>query len=253
VTSDSLHVGLARNVLRDSRLFGGLPPDQCEEVLDGGREQLLSRGQMLYALDTHERFHIVLDGRIKLVRASADGSRELVLFLLGPGEGFDIVTLLDGKAHDFSAVAVDDCAILSTSISNVRSWIDRHDGFNRRFLPYLGEQMNALADLASGLALHETHVRLAKLLLDHVDQHSEGRGPCLVNDLSHETIAAMIGTVRQVVNRHLQALKKAGAVDFRRGRLEIKNAERLLERCTASLLSKANVRLSKGQGSAFSL
>jgi CRP/FNR family cyclic AMP-dependent transcriptional regulator len=235
VASDSLQVDLSRNVLRDSRLFGGLPADQREELLKSGREQALSRGQALYALDTPERFNIILQGRIKLVRMSADGSREFVLFLLGPGEGFDVIALLDGKPHDFSAVAVDDCVILSTSMSNVRSWIEKYDGFNRRFLPYLGDQMNALADLASGLALHETHVRLAKLLLDHVDPHSERRGLCLVNDLSHETIAAMIGTVRQVVNRHLQALKKEGAIDFRRGRLEIKNAERLIERCTASL------------------
>ena len=78
-------------------------------------------------------------------------------------------------------------------------------------------------------------MRLAKLLLDHIDPHSKGLDLRLVHDLSHENIAAMIGTVRQVVNRHLQQLKQEGTIDFRRGRLEIKSAEQLLERSAASL------------------
>ena len=235
MASHPLQIDVARSVLRDSRLFGGLPSEQREELLRAGREQLLGRGQMLYALDANDRFHIILYGRIKLVRTSSDGTRELVLFLLGPGEGFDVVTLLDGKVHDFSAVAIDDCSILSTSMSDVRSWIKKYDGFNRRFLPYLGDQMNSLADLASSLALDETHVRLAKLLLDHIDPHSKGLDLRLVHDLSHENIAAMIGTVRQVVNRHLQQLKQEGTIDFQRGRIKIKSAEQLLESSAASL------------------
>ena len=61
--------------------------------------------------------------------------------------------------------------------------------------------MCSLAELAADLALHDTEVRLARLILRHVDNDDPHHSLRLIHDLSHESLGAMIGTVRVVVNR----------------------------------------------------
>ena len=51
----------------------------------------------------------------------------------------------------------------------------------------------------------------------------------LINNLSHEQIAKMIGSVRNVVNRHIQDLKNSQLLSVKRKSLEINNIQKLLE------------------------
>ncbi|NOX76349.1 MAG: winged helix-turn-helix domain-containing protein [Gammaproteobacteria bacterium] len=74
--------------------------------------------------------------------------------------------------------------------------------------------MCSLAGRASDLALHNTETRLARL----------------INDLSHESLAEMIGSVRVVVNRQLQHWKQEGIVDAHRGHLEVEALQELMRR-----------------------
>ena len=69
--------------------------------------------------------------------------------------------------------------------------------------------------LISDLALYDTPTRLARLLIRYIssnqgDGASEHHDIPLFHDLTHETLAQMIGSARQVVNKHLQALKHEG-------------------------------------------
>ncbi|MEA3372966.1 MAG: helix-turn-helix domain-containing protein, partial [Campylobacterota bacterium] len=77
--------------------------------------------------------------------------------------------------------------------------------------------------------------RLAKLILryinrDSTDQNDKAYPVKLINDLSHEVLAQMIGSVRKVVNLNIQELKKEGVIASIRGKLSIKDLQKLLER-----------------------
>jgi len=86
---------------------------------------------------------------------------------------------------------------------------------NRTLLPYLGKQIRDLEELASDLSLHDTATRLAKLILRHLDHESQQQQELkLINDLSNEELASMIGSVRVVVNRHLIKLKKSNGCNL---------------------------------------
>ncbi len=52
----------------------------------------------------------------------------------------------------------------------------------------------------------------------------------MINDLSHESLAQMIGSVRKVVNLHIQELKKEGIINSKRGKLSIINLQKLTEK-----------------------
>ncbi|HHH49030.1 MAG TPA: Crp/Fnr family transcriptional regulator [Gammaproteobacteria bacterium] len=220
--------------LKQSPLFSELAPSAIEDIITRCRRETWRRRRQLPMEETWQRFHILLSGRVRLSRSNPENGRMITLFLLGPGDPFCLFSLLDGKPHEVMLETLDDVALLSLPMDEARHWLDEHPEFNRQLLPYLGEQMCSLAGLASDLALHDTETRLARLILRHVDSSATGNDqhatPRLINDLSHEFLAEMIGSVRVVVNRQLQHWKQEGIVDAHRGHLEVEALQELARR-----------------------
>jgi CRP-like cAMP-binding protein len=155
--------------------------------------------------------------------------------LIGPGDGFDLIGLLDGEWHEAVATALDDMEILVTTVQQARAWLNQHPDFNRAFLPYLGKQMHGLADQVADLSLYDTEVRLARLILRHLAPGNLSNDIRLINDLSQETLASMIGSVRVVVTRHLQKWKQKRIISGRRGRWSVLDLQALLEKAEHQL------------------
>jgi len=100
-----------------------------------------------------------------VTRINPETGRTITLCILGPGDGIDTVTLLNSAPHEVMPVALDDILLISVPLQAACIWIERHPEFNRRFLPYLGEQLRRIEDLASDLALHDTMIRMARLMM----------------------------------------------------------------------------------------
>lgn len=226
------------NCLKASPLFGQLDEATLADVLQRCRRETWKHRRLLPLEETWQRFHILLSGRVRLGRSNAESGRMITLFLHGPGDSFCLFSLLDGQPHDIMLETLDDVALLSMPMDDARQWIDEHPGFNRTLLPYIGQQMCALANLAADLALHDTEARLARLILRHIDEAPpEHVEPRLINDLSHESLAEMIGSVRIVVNRQLQHWKQEGIVDAHRGYLMVEKLNELTQRAEQRLVS----------------
>lgn len=194
------------------------------------RETWMKNYPAISSEKTLYRFYIIVAGRLKVFQVNPITGREQTLFILGPGDAFDIICLLDGKKHVVNTMAMDDLEVLFASVDEVRGWIGRHPEFNKTFLPYLGKQIREIEELASDLSLYDTGTRLSKLILSHVHpDHSQG-GLKLIDDLSHEEIANLIGSVRVIVNRHIQNLKKEGIIKTSRKHMEISNLHSLVNK-----------------------
>ncbi len=217
-------------LLHHSPLFEGLDGAVLDEMLSHFRRETWKQGRQVSGQESGQRFHIILSGRLNMAQINPETGRMVTLFLLQPGDGFDVISLLDGRPDPVIFEAQDDLMMLSTPMQEARRWIEEHPAFNRSFLPYLGRQMRILADLAGDLALHDTETRLARLILRHVHQEEPGKPLRLTHNLSHESLAEMIGSVRVVVNRQLQHWQRDGVVVTRRGELIIKELETLLKK-----------------------
>lgn len=219
---------------KQSTFFSSLDEEQLANMLQGFRRETWKKNTTS-DFHLHERFYVVTKGRVELIRTDYSTGRDLTVFLLHPGDAFDVITLLDGNAHDITPMALDQVDVLSVPIASVREWIEAHPAFNQQFLPYLGRQMRALEDLATNLAFHDTITRLGKLITHHLlPDHLptfHGMPPIrLINDVSHEALARMIGSVRVVVSRHIQQWKEEGVVSAGRKNLVIRDLESVLHR-----------------------
>jgi CRP/FNR family cyclic AMP-dependent transcriptional regulator len=98
----------AEIVLRRAPLFEGLDEESARALRRQMSEVKLSRGEHLFLEGQDgDRLYVVLDGKIKLTRAAADG-RENLLSVLGPGEMFGELSLFDPRPRTSSASAVTD-------------------------------------------------------------------------------------------------------------------------------------------------
>ncbi len=218
-------------ILKQSELFGRLDEAVIRDMLLMFRRQTwLRKSIVMQPEQTLKEFFVIISGRVKVTRINPDTGREFTLFLLGPGDGFDVFPLLDGKRHNVSFLSLDHLEALSAPFDVVHDWIEKHPEFNKAFLPYLGTQIRQISNLAFDLALHDTGTRLMKLFLQHTVHGNPGPGLTLIKDLSHEEFAGMIGSVRVVVNRYVQKLKEEGIIISQRGSLEIKDLHALVEK-----------------------
>lgn len=177
--------------------------------------------------DAMKNFYIFLSGKVKIYQLNLENAKEQTIFLLGIGDMYDTITLLDGKAHEIVTEVLEDGEALCLPINKVREWMDTNPAFNRIFFPYLASQMRKIEELATDLSLYSTSERLMKLILKNVVPNGTKN---LLHNLSRVEIASLIGTVRHVVDRHINELKDDGAIEVKRKKIIIKDIKKLLKR-----------------------
>ncbi len=223
------------DILHKSPLFSGLDRNTLK-AMAGAFTLGHWRGnsELMAPEDTAEQFMVLVQGRAKVSCSNGQDGRELTLWLLGPGDGVDVLSLLDGKAHAVSVRTLEEVEALSVPLALVRQWIERYPAFRLAAHHYIARQLREVAELAGDLALHNTMSRLAELLLRHFDS-SRSSQPNLIHDLPHEELAHLIGSVRVVVNRLISGLKREGIVELRDGALRVMNLKRLLGKVEAQM------------------
>ena len=184
--------------------------------------------------ELHKYFYIVLKGKIKSFQMNLESAKEQTLFVYRGGDMFDTLVLLDGKPHDVLYEVLEASDVLQLPIDKVREWLRTNEQFNRHFFPYIASQMRHAEELASDLSLYSTSERLSKLLLQNInpnDNHYQ-----LLQNLSKTEIAKLLGTVRNVVERHLKEMEAEQIIENQRKNIYVKDVKKLLEQSEQLLL-----------------
>jgi len=180
-------------------------------------------------------FYIVLSGKIKSFQMNLENSKEQTLFVYRGGDMFDTLVLLDGKPHDVLYEVLEKSDVLELPIEKVREWLKTNEQFNRHFFPYIAAQMRHSEELAADLSLYSTSQRLSKLLLQNMNPNDDHYYQLLQN-LSKTEIAKLLGTVRNVVERHLKELETDNVIENQRKNIYVKDVKKLLENSEQLLL-----------------
>ncbi len=224
----------AYSILQNSRLFSNIDEKTCKGMF---RECKIVKWKKSETIDPQigtKYLHIIVKGRLKVTLVDPATARSIAPFLLSEGDIFDFFSLLDGKEHIVFPIAMDNVESLYLPLQRAREWICEHPEFNISFLPYLGEKMRELEHFGESIVFESTATRLAKLILKHtVPQEKNKDEHCypvkLINNLSHESLAELIGSVRSVVSTQMHKLKEDETILSKRGHLGVKNLEKLIK------------------------
>lgn len=196
---------------------------------DGRIKEFIKGSYPIGPEDTLKYFYIILEGRLKISQINLQNAKEQTIQILSTGDMFDIIPLLDNRPYEVLAYAIDSCKAIEVKTKTIKELIFTNPEFNRLFMPYIAKNLRDLENLALELSLFDTSTRLIRLFLRNLDKENRGKLK-LIHDLPHEEIASLIGTVRHVVNRHIQQLKKDGILNVERKKVTIKNIQKLIEK-----------------------
>src|SRR5260221_3316844 len=156
----------AEDVLTRAPLFEGLDEEGTRALRAGVTEVELARGERLFAEgDDGDQLYVVLDGKIKLTRASADGG-ETLTSVLGPGEMFGELSLFAPRPRTMGAVAVTDARLAALNHDDLRKWLADRPEVAMHLLRALVRRLRRTNDVVSDLVFTDVPRRGAKALLD---------------------------------------------------------------------------------------
>lgn len=186
----------------------------------------------LNSADTQNYFYFVMQGKIKIYQFDLEGSKEQTLYLLSHGDMFDVVSLLDGKPNDYMSEVLEETHVIQLPLDDVKEMILHDEKFRQYFYSYLAEQLKSMEDLAVSLSFYDVYQRVLQLFSRFTEMHNGQARLRVIDNLKHEDIASMVGSVRKVVNRAIQRLKKDGIIEVSRKKIHIKNFQKLLDKLT---------------------
>jgi len=219
-------------IMTKASLFKGVSKEVLEKILVNLSLKSWQKGAVIFPEHNQKWFHIMTKGRLEVSKINVDTGREVTIFIYSDGDIFDLLSILQSQKHDVLYTVLEDMDCLVAPMSLAREWLFSYPELNKNFLPYLGKHLYELESMATDLALHDTTTRLVKLILRSTDKSSESNSyyPVkLIDNLSHEQIAKMIGSVRAVVNRSIQKLKREGMVSTKRNSIIVEDLEKLRE------------------------
>jgi CRP-like cAMP-binding protein len=211
-------------------LFGSLDTGELQRFAELMREKSYPKGTViLFEHDPGDSLFILRQGRVKVVRVGEDG-REVILGVLGPGEYFGELSLIDDMPRSAHVIAMEDSALLMLHRDDFRRRVEASPPVAWALLQGLSRRLRRADDKIGGLVLLDVPGRIARLLLDHAE---EGGDPTIQKALTHQTIAQMIGASRETVSRAMREFQDAQWISVERRRITITNREALEQRAHA--------------------
>jgi CRP/FNR family cyclic AMP-dependent transcriptional regulator len=156
-------------------------------------------------------------GVVKICRYAIDG-REHILVLLNAGETFNDVAALDGGPNPACAVAFTDVVVWRVTRSDLKHIVIRYPALAWALIENLAGRTRHLLRVVQDLAARNVRGRLARLLLEQAAASEVGGAPL---PLTQEEMAALLGTVREVIGRTLRSLVADGLIAVERQHIVI--------------------------------
>lgn len=205
--------------LKRAALFRALGDGELEALARIARTRAFAEGAVIFRKgDEASGLYVVVRGRVKISSGSRDG-REIVLNLLGPGEVFGEVALIDGGERTAEATACEPVRVLVFDRAPLIALLEDNPALMLRMLVTLTSRLRWVSDRLEDAMFLSLPARMAKRLLflgEHFGIDVE-RGRRLTVSLPQRELASHMNVARETVNRLLQEWRDAGVIDIQRG------------------------------------
>ncbi len=176
------------------------------------REQKFAKGAMIVTEgDPGDALFVVRSGEVKVVLIGDDG-REVILNVLGVGDHFGELSLIDGRPRSAHVVATQPSSLLVLRRADFRRQVETSPQVAWGLMVELSRRLRQADGTIGSLVLLDVPGRVAKVLLEHATPGE----PTLVKQLTHQTIAQMIGASRETVSRAMAEFQEKGLISVQR-------------------------------------
>ena len=209
----SAATSVSSTLLKSVPLFAGFRDEQLRTLVSVVTRRSAPRGSMIMAAgDPIDSLYIVISGRLKVMMSEADG-KEVILSILGPGEFFGEMGLIDDSPRSASVVTIEPCELLSVTKRDFKKCILENLEMSMTVMRGLVRRLREADRKIGSLAMLDVYGRVARLLLD-MSENVNGQ-KMIANRLSKQDIAKMVGASREMVSRVMKDLEMSGYIEVR--------------------------------------
>lgn len=166
--------------------------------------------------DHTDNVYFIINGALK-VSVSDEEGREVILSILGRGEIFGEMGVVDDHPRSASVVATQASDLVVISKSDFQQCLSSNFDVSLFIMRGLASRLRQADRKIESLALMDVYGRVARLLLDL----AETQDGCLrvTRRITKQDIAKMIGASREMVSRVMKDLQHRGLIDEEDGRI----------------------------------
>jgi CRP/FNR family transcriptional regulator len=211
----------AARVLGQSPVFGVLPAREIQALAAVAVEEPhRARDYIFMEGDPARWLCVVKSGHVKILRHSRTG-KDVVLDLLGPGEVFGGVAVIERRPYPAAAQATEATVVLKIPAEAMTALAERHPAFIKEIALMIGRRLRAAHDSVKSLAVDPVEARLASALLRLAAREGSrgAHGVALPYHLTRQSLADMTGTTVETAIRVVSRWLKDGLVRDEGGRL----------------------------------
>jgi CRP-like cAMP-binding protein len=206
-----------------------LPDTALQALAASLREHSYEPGDVIFRKgDESEGLGVVLRGRVRTLTTSLEG-RQQVLKVFGPGRTFGDIPVFDDEPQPADAIAISESVVVFIPQRELLDRLRHHPDAAIEVIRLFASRLRAYKQMVEDLSLRTVVARVARLLVDRARgahtliEESPNASP----EYTHDEIAAMVGSVREVVQRALKTLEHAGLIRMARGRIQVIDLEAL--------------------------
>jgi CRP-like cAMP-binding protein len=216
------------SVLRKHPIFSDLAPDALDQLCRYAQPTTLKRGATLFAKgDPGHSLYAVISGTVKISVSSPDG-RNAILNLIGAGEVFGEIALLDGQPRTADATANTNCEILVIDRRDFLPFVHSQPTLAMKFIELLCGRLRWTSDQVEQIILQDLPGRLASALLGLTEKRKlESTSRTIA--ITQQEISEMVGMTRESINKQLRAWAARDWLRLEHGAIVVLKADPLRE------------------------
>jgi CRP/FNR family cyclic AMP-dependent transcriptional regulator len=215
-------------VLRKHPYFCDLGPEAFDQLCRYAKHATLKRGSTIFSKgDAGNSLVAVISGTVKISISSPDG-RTAILNLIGPGEIFGEVALLDGQARTADATANTNCEIFVIDRREFLPFVRSQPALAMKFIELLCARLRWTSDQVEQVILQDLPGRLASALIRLTERHRPVEGGLTIV-ITQQEISEMVGMTRESINKQLRAWAARHWVRLEHGAIVVLDVEALQE------------------------
>ena len=213
-------------VLRKHPIFCDLDPEALDQLCRYAKHATLKRGAAIFSKgDAGNSLVAVIRGTVKISISSAEG-RSAILNLIGPGEIFGEVALLDGLARTADATANSNCEIFVIDRREFLPFVRSQPALAMKFIELLCARLRWTSDQVEEVILQDLAGRLASALIRLTEKHKLAPGGRTIA-ITQQEISEMVGMTRESINKQLRAWATRNWVRLEHGAIVVLDTESL--------------------------
>lgn len=219
------------DTLKKVSFFSHLPDEALQSLAETAVPGNWNKGEVIFSEGTPcPGLFVVHSGAVKIFKTSLKG-REQVLTIETAGRAVAELAVLDEGPYPASAMAMDEVTLLLISKQDFQNLCRRHPEIGFRIIKALAGRFRKLVGLVEALAFLEVGQRLAKFVYERASQHGKSKDEQIEFslDLSHQELAAQIGTVRELVSRSFARFQDQEILSVKNRSITVLDMPRLKE------------------------